>query len=162
MNKYDFYDTSSLLLLNDEELNEFFIISSITLTELENIKTARNKDYEIKAAARHITRKLHENQGNYKVVIYQPKMLELLGEYEFDINDDLRILSCALWEDKYFAPDDITFITNDLALSNIANLYFGSDSIAYIQSAEDEYRGYKEVYLDQEEMIEFYANQKTN
>lgn len=162
MNQYNFYDTSSLLMLTDEELDEFFIISSITLTELENIKTARNKDFGVKAAARHITRKLYDNQGNYKVVIFQPKMLELLGDYEFDINDDLRILSCALWEDKYFAPDDITFITNDLALSNIANLYFGSDSIAYILPVEDSYTGYKDVYLDEDEMAEFYANQKHN
>ena len=49
MNKYNFYDTSSLLLLSDEELNQNFIISSITLNELENIKTSRNKDFEAKA-----------------------------------------------------------------------------------------------------------------
>ena len=42
MNKYKFYDTSSLLLLTNKELQEHFIISSITLAELENIKTAYN------------------------------------------------------------------------------------------------------------------------
>lgn len=47
-----FYDTSSLLLTtnlfeqNTEE-NEI-IISSITLKELEYIKTSSNKDYDIK------------------------------------------------------------------------------------------------------------------
>ena len=37
MNKYKFYDTSSLLKLTEEELEGEFIISSITLSELENI-----------------------------------------------------------------------------------------------------------------------------
>ena len=52
---YNFYDTSSLLLrsnnLFDDE-NEKIIISSVTLNELENIKTARNKSEEIKYKAR--------------------------------------------------------------------------------------------------------------
>ena len=43
------YDTSSLLLLNKEKLaQEKFLISSITLEELESIKTSSNKDNEIK------------------------------------------------------------------------------------------------------------------
>ena len=45
-----FYDTSSLLLkagtLFDD--NEYFAISSITLKELEEIKTSFNKDANIK------------------------------------------------------------------------------------------------------------------
>ena len=159
MNNYKFYDTSSLLLLPDEELDKCFIISSITLSELENIKTSRVKDFEVKAAARRVLHKLFENQGAYQVIIYQPDMINLFGDYHFEINDDLRILACALWADRNFAPDDITFITNDLSLSNIANLYFGNDSIDYIVPKEDDYRGYKEVYLDETQMVEFYSNQ---
>lgn len=162
MNKYKFYDTSSLLLLTEEELDNYFIISSITLNELENIKTSRNKDYEIKATARRITHKLFENQGKYQVVIYQPKYLEYFGEYTFEINDDLRILSCALWADKNFAPDDITFITNDLSLHNIANLFFGNDSVSYITPVEDKYAGYKEVFMNENEMVAFYMDQTDN
>ena len=162
MNKYNFYDTSSLLLLTDEELNEQFIISSITLNELENIKTSRSKDYDVKAAARRILHKLFENQGNYRVVIYYPEMLELLGSKPMDINDDLRILACALWADRNVAPDDITFVSNDFALFTIANLYFGTDSIGYIVPEEDDYKGYKEVYLNEDLMEQFYANQNYN
>lgn len=52
--KIKFYDTSSLLLkasslFDDDEL---FAISSITLEELENIKSAHNKDADVKYAAR--------------------------------------------------------------------------------------------------------------
>ena len=162
MNKYNFYDTSSLLLLSDEELNQNFIISSITLNELENIKTSRNKDFEVKAAARHVLHKLFENRGKYQVILYQPEDLELLGDKHFDITDDIRILSSALWADRNIAPDDITFVTNDLALRAIANLYFGDDSIEYIEPKEDDYKGYKEVYLDENLMEQFYMNQKYN
>ena len=162
MNKYNFYDTSSLLLLSDEELNQNFIISSITLNELENIKTSRNKDFEVKAAARHVLHKLFENRGKYQVILYQPEDLELLGDKHFDVTDDIRILSGALWADRNIAPDDITFVTNDLALSAIANLYFGDDSIEYIEPKEDDYKGYKEVYLDENLMEQFYMNQKYN
>lgn len=162
MNKYNFYDTSSLLLLNDEELNKNFMISSITLNELENIKTSRNKDFEIKAAARHVLHKLFENRGKYQIIIYQPEDLELLGDNHFDITDDIKILVCALWADRNIAPDDITFVTNDLALSGIANLYFGDDSIDYIKPKEDDYKGYREVYLDENLMEQFYMNQKYN
>lgn len=162
MNKYKFYDTSSLLLLSDDELNENFIISSITLSELENIKTSRNKDYEIKVAARHILRKLTEEARDYQVVIYQPSHLELLGEYHFEVNDDIRILADALWADRNIAPDDITFITNDLALRMIANLYFGDDSIKHIISKEDSYSGYKEVLMNENEMTAFYMEPNNN
>ena len=162
MNKYNFYDTSSLLLLTDKELEESFIISSITLNELENIKTSRNKDYEVKIAARRILHKLTEEARNYQVVIYQPSHLELLGEYHFEINDDIRILADALWADRNIAPDDITFVTNDLALRMIANLYFGNDSITHIIPEEDDYSGYKEVRMNENEMTAFYMEPNDN
>lgn len=162
MNKYKFYDTSSLLLLSDEELCEKFIISSVTLAELENIKTSRNKDYEVKMASRHVLRKLTEEARNYEVVIYQPSHLELLKDYHFEVNDDIRILADALWADRNIAPDDITFVTNDLALTMIANLYFGNDSIERVVSKEDNYTGFKEVYLDENLMEQFYMNTKYN
>ena len=162
MNKYKFYDTSSLLLLSDEELCEKFIISSVTLAELENIKTSRNKDYEVKLAARHILRKLTEEARNYEVVIYQPSHLELLKDYHFEVNDDIRILADALWADRNIAPDDITFVTNDLALMMIANLYFGSDSIQHITPKEDNYTGFKEVRMNENEMTAFYMEPNDN
>jgi hypothetical protein len=46
--KNKFYDTSSLLLYHNKLNKEHFVISSITLKELEEIKTSYNKDLEIK------------------------------------------------------------------------------------------------------------------
>lgn len=70
----EFYDTSSLLLkIND--LNKPFAISSITLQELEEIKTSSNKDAEIKYAARKILHTLEENPELCKVFIFNNNML---------------------------------------------------------------------------------------
>ena len=65
--KIKFYDTSSLLLKVDSlfEEEEKFVISSITLEELENIKTAANKDADVKYAARKLTHILDTHMGEY-------------------------------------------------------------------------------------------------
>lgn len=44
VNDIKFYDTCSLLLGLDDIFNEPFVISSITLEELEHIKTSAHKD----------------------------------------------------------------------------------------------------------------------
>ena len=53
-----FYDTSSLLKKVDTlfETGERFAVSSVTLDELENIKTSSNKDADIKYSARKLLR----------------------------------------------------------------------------------------------------------
>jgi predicted ribonuclease YlaK len=130
---YKFYDTCSLLLkansLFDDE-NVKVIISSITLQELEDIKTANNKDAEVKYSARKILNILNEYPGAYEISIYKDSMLEPIVSKGFDhINNDLRILACAFNYDYYMHPDETVFVTNDLALKAIANCFFGEDSI---------------------------------
>lgn len=161
MNKYKFYDTSSLLMLTEEELEGEFIISSITLSELENIKTSRSKDPEVKFRARVVTRKLLENM-NYQVQIYSPEMAEVIEFYNLEINNDTKILASAIYWETLNAPDDMTFVTNDLCLYNIANLYFGTDSIEYVAPKYEEYTGFKEVALNENEMTAFYMDQHNN
>ena len=56
----------------------------------------------------------------------------------------------------------ITFVTNDLALTMIANLYFGSDSIQHITPKEDDYKGLKEVRMNENEMTAFYMEPNDN
>jgi hypothetical protein len=56
MSKSDvrFYDTCSLLIAGESlfEKEEKFLVSSISFNELEHIKTAANKDQEVKYSAR--------------------------------------------------------------------------------------------------------------
>lgn len=76
---HKFYDTCSLLLkaghVFDEE-ETTLVISSITLQELENIKTSNRKDDDVKFAARKLTHELDEHFGEYETIIYIPSLLE--------------------------------------------------------------------------------------
>jgi hypothetical protein len=65
----NFYDTSSLLLCTKEELNTPFLISSITLSELEYIKSSNKKTEEVRAAARNILCLL-EGNSNCEIVSF--------------------------------------------------------------------------------------------
>ena len=165
MKTYKFYDTCSLLLkINSlsEEKNPI-IISSITLNELENIKTSYNKDIEIKSAARYILQFLAEHPEAYEIHVFNLDMLNPIIEKGLTITDDTKILATAIDYDKTKHPDETVFVTNDLALSHIANLFFGEDSIESVtEEPEDDYDGFLSVYLDDEEMAELYSNQYKN
>ena len=130
---YKFFDTCSLLKKANnlfEDNNYKTVISSISLQELEDIKTASNKDAEIKYAARKLLNTLNENPEAYEIWIFREEMLNPIVEKGFShINNDLRILACALDYDHQAHPDETVFVTNDLALKAIANCFFGEDSI---------------------------------
>ena len=169
MKTYNFYDTSSLILRVDnlfEDPTENIVISSITLQELENLKTSYSRDFEFKSKIRKLIRLLDENPEAYEVYIYFPEMLEIdsgIPLSEFELTNDIKILATALHYDCYLHPDETVFYTNDLALKNIANLYFGSDSIKKVEPKEEEvYQGCREVELDDEAMAEFYQNLDNN
>lgn len=152
-----FYDTSSLLLkagtLFDD--NEPFAISSITLKELEEIKTSSNKDANIKYAARRLLHDLDEHSENYEVAVYHEVMINPIIEKNLPITNDMKILASALFYD--------TFVTNDLALKKIASLFFKPEQIESVgEDFDDEYSGYIEVTMDDSQMEDFYSNLGTN
>ena len=85
ISNYLFYDTCSLLL-NANHLfdnpEERVVISSITLQELEEIKSSNRKDEELKQSARRILRILERHTGEYDIHPYTPIMgtpLEVKG-----------------------------------------------------------------------------------
>ena len=130
---FKFYDTSSLLKKANSLEDEKFIISSVTLKELEEIKTSTNKDFLIKAKARKVIKYLKNNidSDRYKVWIYDRSMLNPIIEKSLPLNHDTEILATAIDFDMAH-PDETMFVTNDLSLYNIANLFFGSDSIEMV------------------------------
>lgn len=164
---YKFYDTCSLLLkanhLFDEE-DVKVVISSISLQELEDIKTANNKDAEIKYSARKLLNILNDNPEAYEIWIFREEMIQPIAEKGFThINNDLRILACAYDYDYNKHPDETVFVTNDLALKAIANCFFGEDSIESVnEESFDQYCGYKIVTVDDNTMVQLYANMDNN
>ena len=106
MNEYHFYDTSSLLMRagNLFTTEENIVISTITLQELEHIKSSADKDPAIRAATRQILRLLREHPKAYEVMIYnsEDEVLEPIRRNKLPINNDTRILASAIFYDKYY------------------------------------------------------------
>ena len=150
-----FYDTSSLLLKSHDlfDNDEKFAISSITLQELESIKNAFNKDPDVKYAARQLINELESHYGSYDIVIYKEDFNKYIKNYI--INNDTKILACCCDYQKNHPKKQISFITNDLCLKHIAHMVLGP-KVESVKDDSDSYAGYKEVYMTDDEMTDFY------
>lgn len=154
MTKKKFFDTSSLLLLSDEEFEKPFIISSVTLAELEHIKTSKTKDEAVKAQARHVLRMLDGN-CYYETLIHRTTYELTIADLDFEINNDTKILSDALHYNDTVGP--IEFYTNDLSLHQIALCVL--PIVKKIEEKpEDGYCGFEEYILTDNQIASFYEN----
>ena len=159
-----FYDTCSLLLAGETlfDKDQKFLISSISIKELERIKTSSNKDADVKYSARILQHLLQKYPDKYGVIIHKTSHEAQIEKLGLDITDDTRILSDAIWANNIGYPDAIIFVTNDLALYNMANLYFGDQNLESIEEEQDDYLGYKEIAPTDEELENFYQNPNYN
>lgn len=161
---YKFYDTCSLLLkanhLWDEDCH--IVLSSITLEELEHIKTSINKDPDVKFAARKLIKELDEHYGEYSVVFWNNELMLELTDKSLPVTNDSKIIICAVnWFNKLQPGDQMTFVTNDICCKQIAHLVLQCDIESIAEDAYN-YDGYREVVMDDDEMAEFYSNPTTN
>lgn len=145
-----FYDTNALLELQEEVLGEKFAISSVTLEELENIKTAKNKTEEIRYKARKIVHILDENRDKYEVIVYNKKIEQDIINLGLEINNDSKICACA----QYCHDNDIIFVTNDLCCRVIAESVFRLQVEKAVSSDCDIYKGYKLLWGNTAEINE--------
>ena len=163
--KYKFYDTCSLLLNVHhlwDDLDSRLVLSSITLEELENIKTSANKDIDIKFAARQITNELDKHFGEYIVVFWDESFyLNSIG-MDLKKNNDAKIIMCANnFYNDLNPEDEMTFITNDIFCKELAHLVLSCEIDSYKEEKYN-YSGYKEIIMDEDEMIQFYSSQDKN
>ena len=164
MRNYYVFDTSSLILeaYTLFEDYEYVIIPSVCLTELENIKTSADKDPEVKQAVRFLLDLLERNPEKYDIHIFKNTMLKPAKEKDLEINNDIKILMTAVDYDNTQHPDETIFVTNDLSLKRIANLFFGEDSIHSVEVDDNSYTGYLDLKMSEEDMALFYSNHDTN
>lgn len=161
--KIKFYDTSSLLAKTSRlwKDNEQIVISSTTLKELENIKTSANKDADIKFASRKLITELINNPDKYEVF---PWHMEYYGDNnDYEINNDLKIILCANAYFKEHTEGERYFVSNDLHCRVIAEALFEKDIIveSYIEEPYD-YKGYREIQMDDNQMAEMYSDLEKN
>lgn len=147
-----FYDTCSLLKELDKVFSSTFAISNISLIELESIKTSAAKDEETKYRARKILRLLEKNENSYTLISFKDKFLTSKFK-EYEVNNDLKIISCAYYMSK---KQPVTFITADLACKHIASCFL--DTRLIVDEVLENYCGYSIIKCEtDEEMTEFYS-----
>lgn len=151
-----FYDTNALLELQAEAFKEPFVCSLKTIEEIENIKTSANKDQEIKYKARCLARLLDENVGKYEVVIPDDNTYRILNIKELDPTPDNIILACAF----QYINDDVEFISLDVACKLTAIYRFGLNVGKINIKNKEEYKGFREIQMSDEEMCYFYEHLK--
>ena len=158
-----FLDTNALLNLGENAFKERFIIAQKTLEEIENIKISSNKDNEIKYKARNIARLLDANENGYDVIAYSPEIKRIIDNHFLSETSDNIILAsayyCNLNEPVLVCSDDLNckFISR-----NIFGLTTkGINEINLVKNL-DEYTGYKDVTLSDEEMSYFYLHSNEN
>ena len=159
-----FLDTNALLTLQKEAFKEPFVISQKTLEEIENIKTSARKDGEVKYQARAIARLLKEHVGLYTVVPTTKAIKDIVEKLYLDETPDNIILAAASYYNENTSP--IIVCTDDLNCSfissNVFNLQTKSVTEINLVKNIDEYRGYKDITLSDEEMSYFYLHTKEN
>ena len=163
MGKKKFYDTNAILDLQDKMFEDDFCISSISLQEMENIKTSGRKDEETKYKARKALHLLDENKDKYEVVIYTTAMENYIVEKQLEITPDTKIIaSCAFSRGLLQQDTDFIFVTNDIACKMIASKIFGLEVESVGEKELDEYKGFVEKSLSEDEMAYFYEHLQEN
>lgn len=162
MGKKKFYDTCGILaeIDNDDLFTERFYISSTSLHELENIKTSKNKTEDVRYKARKLSHLLDEHYNDYDVVVYNFEISDyIIGTLGLDATiPDNQIVGTA----KYISEkEDIVFITNDICLKNIARS-IGLEVGSVEENNIDEYKGFIEKSLSEDEMAYFYEHLNEN
>lgn len=148
-----FFDTCSLLELQEDAFISKFLISSITLHELENIKTSGTKDEETKYKARALLRLLTSREEDYETIVY--KHDDLLKTLHLPATADSQIIVSAVTAQEDYP--DMVFVTQDLSCKKVAESV-GLTTELTKNKQLDSYTGYLEVDMDDLDLSNFYNN----
>lgn len=157
-----FYDTNALLNLQNKAFEENFIISQKTLEEIEHIKCSKNKDGEIKWKAANTSRLINSNVGKYDVVATNSEIKKLLTEFDVDETPDNIIIASAYYINKSVP---VIVVSDDSNVKFISRCIFGlltkgTNELNLVDN--EEYIGYKEITMSDEEMNYFYNHINDN
>lgn len=164
MAKTLFYDTCSLLSEMGKvfQQEEKFFISSITVNELEGIKTSDKKDEETKYNARKLLHLLERYEEKYEIVPYTTDLDKILIKFSLPNSNDSKIIITAFQLFKSTCGlKNGAFVTKDLACKTIAKS-IGLQTSFIIGAPIEEYTGYKIIQLDEAQQSELYSNTLLN
>ncbi len=141
-----FYDTCSLLnnynVIFKDISSSPFVVSNITLKEIEEIKTSAHKDNDIKFNAKKVSKLLNFYYGQYTIVNYEKQWDEdylKINPILLNDNDSRIIISAFVYSEKH---NDLIFVTDDINCNNIARS-LGLSTNNLLTKEEQPYTGYK-------------------
>lgn len=155
-----FYDTNAILDgVAIDAIKDYFVISSVTLEELEDIKTG-NRDAEVKYKARKAIHFLNENPQLYRVIVKDATIEGIISAHALPLysHDNEICACCKAYEQE---NSNIVFVSNDLCCKVIAQQIFKLHVITFtelVSKSESVYTGYIDVTLSDEEMSELYRD----
>lgn len=155
----EFYDTCALLNSYDFLQGKKFVISEISLRELEEIKSNRLKDEETKFKARQTSKVLLENVKNIEIVRFTEGVSKIWKVNELADNNDGKIIASALWYSIHI-NQDIVFVCDDVCC-RLNAVKLGIENRGSCNHIED-YRGYFEVTMTEDDMASFFQNPSEN
>ena len=157
--RMEFYDTCALLNSYDFLQGKKFVISEISLRELEEIKSNRLKDEETKFKARQTSKVLLENVKNIEIVRFTEGVSKIWKVNELADNNDGKIIASALWYSIHI-NQDIVFVCDDVCC-RLNAVKLGIENRGSCNHIED-YRGYFEVTMTEDDMASFFQNPSEN
>lgn len=164
-----YFDTCSLLRLQEQAFANPFIVSEMTLRELESIKSSGTKSEEVKAQARNIVRLMDLHWDTVHVDEVTQVCHDIVrNDWDLDETPDALIVAgCyAIQQDWSRVSarqqgEPVTFVSDDLCCRALARIH-GVVTEVIPSTNYTDYCGYKEVQLSEEELAEFYCTLKVN
>lgn len=157
-----FYDTCSLLNGYSEIFkniqSDSFVISNITLSELENIKSSKLKDECTKFKAKKVIQLLNLYYDKYIIVNYNKDWDDTYispNPILLPNNDSRIIITAFIYTTEH---PDVIFVTDDISCNNIARS-LGIDTKILSNKEDFNYKGYKiHQCLTDNDVAETYTN----
>lgn len=137
-------DTNVLMNKPDIIDNGNYVISGFVIRELEKLKQSENNERSYKA--RLAVRKIEENADKLEFVLEEPR--NQFYDYDNDYIDNRILTLCK--------QQGFSLLTGDLLLKMKARAV--GIEVVEIEENEDDYKGYAEVYMTDEEYTDFYQN----
>ena len=138
-----------------------FLISSVSIQELEEIKTNSKKTEELRYNARRAVRWLSNHPEKYKAIIYDGEVRDF-NDHTLDESHDIQIMECAAYAKDVLGYEDLVFHTNDILCRLIAKEYFDLIVEGVGEDNADTYMGFIEKVLSEPEIAWFYEHLSEN
>ena len=132
----------------------------MSINELEEIKTNRNKTEDVRYSARKAVRFLNRYPEKYGVVVYDNLIRSKYLDTGLDESHDVQIIKCAAYtkDQKY----EIKFVSDDILARIIARDYFELDTAGMKDNHQDLYKGYIVKTLSDDEIANIYNHMDAN